>query len=181
VAEPIARTPFDGLLQLRAGTVTASEVVHASITSVAPLKRRTQEVSDALEAALGIRLPPPGRLTGTDRARVVWTGMDQWFVLGTPPPALPGAAVTDQSDAWGCLALEGAGAPDVLARLVPVDVRPDAFGTGHAMRTLLGHMACVLMKTGDGRFEIMVYRSMARSVAQDLNRAMRMVAARGAS
>jgi len=36
-------------------------------------------------------------------------------------------AVVDQSDGWAALRVTGAGAVDVLARLVPVDLRPQVF------------------------------------------------------
>ena len=43
--------------------------------------------------------------------------------------------MTDQSDGWTVLALSGAAAVDVLARLVPVDLRLAAFPVGGALRT----------------------------------------------
>ncbi|MDG4647412.1 hypothetical protein P6F26_03060 [Roseibacterium sp. SDUM158017] len=65
----------------------------------------------------------------------------------------------------------------VLARLVPINLRPGIFVTGHAARTVPGHMNCALMQVGDTRFETMVFGSMA-GAAHDLKRAIRMVAAR---
>jgi sarcosine oxidase subunit gamma len=180
VADLIARTPFDGLLPLRFGSVEATEIVFDAITSVAPFRGRGDETSDELENALGLPLPKPGRMTASGQARAVWSGMDQVFILGARPGRLPGAAVTDQTDAWAALALEGADARAVLARLVPVDLGPGAFAVGHAARTLLGHMACILMRLEEDRYAVLVFRSMAGSAAHELERAMRMVAARGA-
>ena len=102
------------------------------------------------------------------------------MVEGARPEGLDGlAAVTDQSDAWIVVRLEGAGAEDVLARLVPIDLRGRAFPQDSAARTLLGHMSVGIVRVPGG-FEIRAFRSMAGTLAHELGRAMRAVAARGA-
>ncbi|MGP1358577.1 sarcosine oxidase subunit gamma [Roseicyclus sp.] len=178
MADLIAKTPFAGLLPLRAGTVEATEARFEAITSVTPFRGRADAVSAALETATGLRLPPPNGTSVSGAARAVWTGMDQCFVLGPAPGALSGAAVTDQSDAWAAVLLSGPDAREVLARLVPVDLRPEVFGVDAAARTLLGHMSCVLVRTGADDYLAMVFRSMAGTAAHELERALRMVAAR---
>lgn len=175
----VAKSAADGLLPVTHGSVTLSEAGMARITSVAPFRGRSGAVSDALKAAVGAAFPAPNRVTGTAGARIVWTGPGQAMVLG-PEVAVEGAALTDQSDAWAWLVLEGAGARDVLARLTPVDLRDGVFKRGHAARTLLFHMTCTLMRTGAERWEILVFRSMARTAVHDLGEAMRSVAARSA-
>lgn len=180
MADLIARTPLDGLLPLRFGSAEAREIDFGAITSVAPFRDRTDAVSEALENTLGVALPSPGGTSECGGNRAVWTGMGQYFVLGGRPGPLPGAAVTDQTDAWAALGLEGSDAPTVLARLVPIDLRPEVFKVGDAVRSLLGHMACVLMRPGPERYDILVFRSLAGSAVHDLERAMRMVAARRA-
>ncbi len=178
MADLIALTPFDGLLPLRLGRAEAAEVPLDTVTSVAPFHDRGAEVSAALEAELGVGLPDPGRYLQGDGVRVVWSGLDQAFVIGAHVSDLTGAALSDQSDAWAAFALSGPSARNVLARLVPVDLRAGAFGPGHAMRTLFGHMACILMQTDAERYEVLVFRSMAGSAAHEVFRAMRMVGAR---
>lgn len=180
MAELDASTPFEGLLPLRHGAVEATEWHPGSITSVAPLKGQAAAISQSLEAGVGLGLPPVGRWEAGNDATLVWAGLDQWFLLGPKPPALPGAAITDQSDAWACATLAGPRARDVLARLAPIDLRDGAFAPGHAARTMLGHMACVLLRLEDERYGIMVFRSMAGTAAHELDRAMRMDAARAA-
>jgi heterotetrameric sarcosine oxidase gamma subunit len=175
VARLVAKSPCEGLLPLSAGGVTLTEVRPEAITSVAPLAGQGATVSRALEKAARAAFPAPGRWTGGD-IRIVWTGPDQAMVLG-PRVAPEGAAVTDQSDAWAVMRLEGEGAEAVLARLVPVDVRIGPFPPGHAARTMLHHMTCTLMRVGDRAFEIMVFRSMAATAVHDLATAMRSVAA----
>jgi len=180
VASLIARTPFDGLLPLSHGTVEATEVVLGSVTSVAPFSGQADAVSKALEEAVGCRLPPVGTFVEANGARVVWSGLDQWFVMGEDPVSIPGAALTDQGDAWAAVEIAGADARAVLARLAPIDLRPSVFEVGHAARTMLAHMSCLLMRTAEDRYLALVFRSMAASAAHDIERAMGMVAARGA-
>jgi sarcosine oxidase subunit gamma len=72
-------------------------------------------------------------------------------------------------------------APDaVLARLVPVDLRPLHFAPGHVARTLLGHVAVLIHRpaTAPEALEVWLPRSMAAHALDDLAEAMRAVAAR---
>jgi sarcosine oxidase subunit gamma len=178
VARLLARSPAEGLLPAEAGGVTLTEAHPEAITSVAPHRGRAREVSDHLMAAVGVDFPKPGHATGGDEVRAVWSGPGQALVLG-PAVSVAGAALTDQSDAWAVLHLEGPRAEDVLARLVPVDLRRSAFRQGHTARTLLGHMTCSVTRIGAERFEILVFRSMAKTAVHELTRAMGHVAARG--
>jgi hypothetical protein len=100
VANLIARTPFDGHLPLIHGTVEAVEVDPGTITSVAPFAGQAECVSKALEKAMGCALPPLARSPKTGRRAIAWSGLDQWFVMGPEAVSIPGAALTDQSDAW---------------------------------------------------------------------------------
>ena len=105
--------------------------------------------------------------------------MIKFFAI-TPDPTLAGhAAMVDQSDGWAVLRLEGAGAAEVLARLVPLDLRAPQFRRGHTARTELQHMMASLTRLGPDAFLIMVFRSMARTLVHDLTSAMEAVAARG--
>lgn len=177
MARLVATSPAAGLLPVTAGAVTLSEEVPEAITSVAPYRGKAKAVSEALKADFGAGFPAPNRTTGRSGARIVWNGPGQAMALG-PRVSPEDAAVTDQSDAWACLVLEGTHAAAVLARLVPVDLREAAFKRGHAARTLLGHMTCTLMRTGALRYEILVFRSMAATAVHELAVAMRSVAAR---
>jgi heterotetrameric sarcosine oxidase gamma subunit len=177
VASLVARSPAEGLLPVTVGSVALSEAPLGPITGIAPFKGRAAEVSAALEAALGVGLPAPNRFRAGEGVTIVSTGPDQALVIGAGI-APGGAAVTDQSDAWAHLVLEGAGARDVLARLTPVDLRESRFAVGHAAQTLLFHMTATLMRIGPARWEILVFRSMARTAVHDLTEAMRSVAGR---
>lgn len=123
-------------------------------------------------------MPEPNRFAEKKGARIVWTGREQAFLIGVDAPELEGAAVTDQSDGWAVLEVSGPAAVDVLARLVPMDLRLTACPVGSALRTQVNHMNTVILRTGDYAFEIMVFRSMARTAWHELETATHMVAAR---
>jgi len=147
------------------------------ITSIALLPDAAKGVTKALKA-LGLTFPKPLHFVEKSGARIVWTGRDQAFLIGVAPPELGGAAVTDQSDGWTVLAVTGAAAVDVLARLVPMDLRLATFPVGRVLRTQVNHMNAVILRTGDYAIEIMVFRSMARTAWHEIQTAMEMVAAR---
>lgn len=177
----IEKTPCDDLLPVSEARVTLTECAPTRITSVAPLAGKDRALGTALKA-LGLGWPKAGQSLMTGDARIIWTGRDQAFLIGVSPDGLGGvAAMTDQSDGWARMRLEGPGAEAVLARLVPLDLRATAFPNGSAARTGLNHMMMVLRRAGDEAFEIMVFRSMAASAVHELHHAMKALAARVAA
>ncbi|MGC9367915.1 MAG: sarcosine oxidase subunit gamma [Paracoccaceae bacterium] len=182
MAKLIAQPPLKEGLPLEAGTTTLRAPRVGAITSLAPFDGGEGALSEALQAAHGLAFPAPNRATSGAAARCVWTGRGQAMLMGPAPDAglAKHAAMTDQSDAWALFRLEGADAAAVLVRLVPVDLHPAIFATGHTARTLLGHMACSLTRVGEAGFDIMVMRSMARSALHELGVAMKSVAAQRA-
>ena len=174
--ELIAKSALDGR-RVVLGTVTMAEADPGPITSISVYPGRAKTVTNGLKS-LGLVFPEPNSFAEKKGARIVWTGREQAFLIGVSPPDIEGAARTDQSDGWTTLALSGAGVVDVLARLVPVDLRLAASPVGCALRTGLNHMNAVILRTGDHAFEVMVFRSMARTAWHELETTMTMVAAR---
>lgn len=174
----IARTPFAGLDLSDVGGLTLMEQTPAPITLVAPFKGQMKAVSAELKVALDLRFPAPNRQVGTG-ATALWIGPSQALVMGASAPNLSGqAAVVDHTDAWAILRVESAHAEDVLARLVPVDLRRATFKTGHTARTLIGHMTGSVTRVGAQSFDLMVMRSMAHTLHHDVTRAARLFAGR---
>ncbi|MDI3336307.1 sarcosine oxidase subunit gamma [Defluviimonas aestuarii] len=177
----IEKTACDGLLPVTEAGMTLSECVPLRITSVAPLAGKDRAFGAALKA-MGLGWPKPGQSLANGEAKTVWSGRDQAFLIGVTPDGLDDlAAMTDQSDGWARMRLEGPGTEAVLARLVPLDLRATAFPVGSAARTGLNHMMMVLCRTEDAAFEIMVFRSMAASAVHELHHAMKAIAARTAA
>ncbi|WP_234417148.1 sarcosine oxidase subunit gamma [Loktanella sp. Alg231-35] len=173
MANLIALTPCDGLLPISEGSMELREVALERCVSVAPFEGKQKAASDALKAQVSAGLPAVNRRSGA----VTWFGHGTWMLAGDV--SLHGlAAVTDQSDAWAVVSIAGAGVEDVLARLVPVDLRPSAFKTNHVAKTMLGHMSVTITRTGPAAFEIMAMRSMAATLVHELQVAMRGVALR---
>nr|WP_239025447.1 sarcosine oxidase subunit gamma family protein [Roseibacterium persicicum] len=152
------------------------------IWAVAPYAGKAAALSAALEKAHGLPFPEPGALLSKGSTRLAWAGMEMAFLMGTAPDEklADHAALTEQSDGWTHLVLEGPAARDVLARWVPVDLSPSACPPGAARRTLVGHMGALILHPGGDRFEILVFRSMAGTAVHEMTRAMRAVAARAA-
>ncbi|MEM6408382.1 MAG: sarcosine oxidase subunit gamma [Pseudomonadota bacterium] len=170
------KTPCAGLLPITEGALTLRELAPDRITSVAPFKGQADGVSDTLEKAVGAGLPDAGRALAGKNGEVIWSGQGQFFVLDAALPKLS-AAVTDQSDAWAVVALEGVGAKDVLARLCPLDF--GAMDEGDVARSLIGHINAVIIARSDG-YDLMVFGSMAKTLVHELAVAMKGVAARAA-
>lgn len=177
-----ALTPCSGLLPLRKGDATLSELDPGRITSLMPFPGQGAALSGALETAYGLAFPAPGQVTQAEGVACVWTGRDQAFLMGPDPdPALADhAAMTDQSDAWAVVLLAGDDAEEVLARLVPIDLRPAAFPEGSAARTLCQHMTVSISRRAEG-LQIMCFRSMARTLAHEIADVMASVAGRRAA
>lgn len=174
----IETTACDGLLPVRAGGLTLSEAPPARITSVAPFSGKDRAVGTALKA-LGLGWPAPGRSFSADGATCLWTGRGQAFLIGADPVGLDAiAALTDQTDGWARMRLAGPAAEAVLARLVPLDLRPAAFPEGAVARSGLNHMTMILGREGPDAFQIMVFRSMAASAVREISVAMDACAAR---
>ena len=180
VAELIAKTPASGLLPLTIGSVELREVECGHLTSLAPFNGKEKALSQALKVTHGAALPGPNRATGKEGARVIWFGLNHVLLIGPAPniELAEYAAMTDQSDAWTAVQLRGERAADVLARLVPVDLRAASFKRGHTVRTDLMHMTASITSTAVNTFLILVFRSMAQTLVHDLKMAMEGVAAR---
>ena len=173
----VARAAAEGLLPITRGTVTLTELQPPAITAIAPFRGREAAVSKALKSVAGVGFPKPNRVEAKGQVSCLWSGRSQAFLIGPAPGPIDGAAVTDQSDGWALLRLEGAAACDVLARLVPLDLRPAAFPAGAAARSLLFHMPLAIFRSGPDSYGLMVFRSMAATAVHELDTAMRSLAA----
>ena len=182
MADLIAKTPAQGLLPVTHGALILSEASPGTLTSLMPFKGQAGALSAALQAAHGLSFPAAGQQVRAREAACLWTGLGQAFLAGpAPAPELAQhAAMTDQSDAWVVLELTGKSAADALARLVPVDLRPQSFGETQVARTLCQHANIVLYRI-EGGFGLMGFRSMAATLVHEIADAMANIAARQAA
>ncbi len=168
-----AETPWSDDLPIREGKCQLDAVDLGPIWSIAPYRKAEKGVSAALSKALKLVLPAPGKSMSAGEATLLWSGREQYFLIGAHPPKLK-AAVTDQSDAWCSVRLSGAAAIDVLARLCPLDL--DALAKGDVARSLIGHMQAVIWRDGDA-FNLMVFRGFARTLIHEMHGVMISLAA----
>jgi len=179
VANLTAKRPA-GIDPITIGSVTLNEAPFAPIWAIMPFRGQVTDLSQAMKQAHGLRFPDPNEMTQNGDLRCAFSGIDQAFLLGGVPDASLSAhaALTEQSDAWTHLRLDGACVSDVLARLTPLDLSLRAFPVGSAQRSSLGHMATLVLRPSETEFEILVFRSMAQTAVHELERAMKGVAAR---
>ncbi len=178
--ELIAKSALSGQGPLTYLSTTIAPVDLGPITSIAPFPGQIKAAAKALKP-LGLGLPAPNTTLAMGAARIVWTGADQAFLIGIPPPDFgQSAATTDQTGGWSALRLSGPHSADVLARLCPVDFRPAHFKPGQAARAQLGHMNAVFWAEDDA-LVILTFRSMARTAWDECTHALTALNARAAA
>lgn len=149
------------------------------MTLISPFRGQHGAVAAALTEAYGIAPGDPGGMTSNGSVHLQWFGHETWMLIGAPAPDLSGLAATvDQGDGWAVFDLLGPAGDDVLARLVPVDLRAGTFGTGRCLRSELDKLPCAIARHGGDHLRIMVFRSMAGSAQTKITAAITAVAAR---
>ncbi len=177
-----ARDPVYGLPKT-AGRCELRLVQPAAIATLAPFRGQGMAVADVLKSLWKTGLPKTGKTRTSKAATLFWSAPGQWLVTGDFDPAtlaqtLDGiAAVTDQSDAWAVLHLNGADATNILHRLTSLDI--NALATGDIARTEVARLAGILRPLETG-FEIWLPRSAARWGVEKITDAMQRVAAQRA-
>jgi sarcosine oxidase subunit gamma len=166
---PVAGLPLP--LELGAARLTALPM--GTLHAIAPWPGAERAVADRLGG-----FPEPGQVIDTASGRLAWSGRAAALLFGAAPDLAGLAAVTDQSDGWAGVRLDGADAVAVLARLVPLDLA--ALVPPAAARSQLNHLPLLLVHPAPEMFELWSYRSMAGTLVHELEAAMRGVAARRA-
>lgn len=131
------------------------------------------EVAAAL-AGQGWALPGRRRIAaGPGERQAAWMSPDELLLLMPREAAAAAAAalaaaleghhalVAEVSDLRVLFAVEGPGAREALARLIPVDLAPQAFGVGDLRRTRLAQVAAAVFMPAPATFRVAVARSVA--------------------
>ena len=173
-----AQSPFADLLPLKISSITVEERDLGRLTVLGGFASAAR-LSETLEASHGVTLPKPLQSTQKDNTRCLWFGRNEVLLVGPAPDQTLAnhAALVDVSDGWAAAELQGPGAEDVLARLVPVDLRSATFKPGQTLRSQFREIPASITRTDTG-FLLLVYRSMAATLVQELRRAMEAVASR---
>ena len=178
--ELVAKSPAQDMVPISVGTMELTETFPAVITSIACYQGKGDALSAAMKDHHDMALPKTGQATGRAGARAIWTGPSVFLVGPEPHLDLSNhAAIVDQSDSWCVLTLKGADVEAVLARLSSVDMRLKAMKKGHVVRSQLQHMNAIYHRVSEDCFDIYAFRSMAKTMVHDIDRAVRYIASRG--
>ena len=169
------------MLERRSALASARLYSSASLTiAERPGFTLTQVAGDqaSIAAAAG-PLPETVSRAQVNGDRVIFRiGPAQFWIIepdsGTTPARLDGVgAVTPLSHSRVRIALDGAPARAVVAKLVPVDVHPSVFTPGSVALTGIHHTPVTVHCTGDNAFDIYVMRTFAVTVWETITDAAR--------
>ena len=164
-----------GGVELEIGDVKIAEITGRAIVSITTPKGGKAALDKAMASGFKCKLPAAGQSTRSPVAgsQVLWMQSDQVFVLfdlGGPDPVaevakrLKGAAyLTDQSDAWVMIAVRGENCRTALERICPIDLGGAVFPQGAVARTMMEHMAAIILRQGPQEFVLMSPRSSSKS------------------
>ena len=144
-----------------------------ALVSVAIPAAGEEPLAQTMQAAWGLPLPGPTLSTTHGQMRAIKTAPDQLLLVF--PHAMPDAEAivqgslggtgytTDQTDAWIVLDVSGPDTSAAMERLCMLDLTPPAFPENAAARTVMEHMASIVVRIGDEGFQLMAARSSAAS------------------
>lgn len=173
------RIDLIGDVELRENDGLALVAVHARMGQEAACRAHLSDLLDG-------RVPEIGQTVLRDPEAAFWTGPDQWMVgapFGTHEDLASQlktrfgdtASVTEQTDAWACFDMRGAGMERVMELLCAIDIRQ--MKTADAQRTSIHHLGCfVLRRDPNDWVRILGPRASAGSLHHALITAMRSVA-----
>ncbi|MGE3150740.1 MAG: sarcosine oxidase subunit gamma [Pseudorhodoplanes sp.] len=171
---PSAKPNRFGTPAVTPGVILKERTNIALATILARKDQETALVARAREV-FGTPLPETGRCVSQGPLSLVWAGPGHWIA------AMDGedgqrfdkrlrdnfrglASISDQTDGRTVISVSGPKARNTLAKGVPLDLHPRAFGPGRAAATTAAHIGIYLWQTDDGpTFELAVFRGFAGS------------------
>lgn len=153
--------------------LTVTELSDQSIVSIAAPNGGMETLSKAVTSALSLELPATGESSSAGSLRLLGLQPDQWFLITDGQTLSPvyeveqklnGAAhLTDQSDSWVTVQLEGPQVRAALERICPIDLHKDVFSIGSVTRTSMEHLGVIIYRTAEDSFVLLSARSSAES------------------
>ena len=134
------------------------------------------KLGKAVKAACGVDVPSPRTAAIKGDNGVAWMSPDELLILcphekientlASLTKALAGShhLAVDVSAARASFRVEGPRAREVLAKLSPVDLSPDAFGPGDFRRTRMAQVPAALWEAETDVMQVICFRSQARYV-----------------
>ena len=138
-------------------------------------------LEDAISATVGALPEKVGRAQVNGAHTIFRIGPAQFWIVGPETDDLASrlqgrCAVTPLSSSRVRIALDGAPAREVLAKLIPVDLHPSVFTPGSAALTGIHHTPVTLHCTGENGFDIYAMRTFAVNVWDAVTDAARVFA-----
>ena len=130
------------------------------------------KLANAVKSVAGVKPPSTNGIAVKDGATVLWMSPDELLLMlpyadTTSAVGSLGSALSGQhhmaanvSDARAVLRLEGPYVREVLAKLAPVDLHPDALSDETLVRSRLGQVAAAFWLSGDSA-TVICFRSVA--------------------
>lgn len=131
------------------------------------------KLKSAAKGATGVALPDQGRISLSQDKGIAWMSPDEALILcpydsvadtiASLNKALSKAhaLVANVSDARALFEVKGPNAREVMAKLAPVDLAPDAFTLGMFRRTRMAQVAAAFWMVDETSFRIVCFRSVA--------------------
>ena len=181
MADPLTLRPagaFETVLESSLGAIEAAGVFarpmpNLRFATVLARKGQMPALAERVSALYGLELPQSPRRVASGELAFVATGPGVWLAVGeaadplwpeTLAAGLEGlASVSDQSDGYAAIRLEGPAVLDLLAKGVFLDLHPAAFPVGSAAGVSIAHMGVILWRREAEVFELLCFRSYAAS------------------
>jgi sarcosine oxidase subunit gamma len=155
--------------------VTLAERVGLGLATAMARRGQGAALREAVRAAYGLELPGGPQVVAGQAVAFIGTGPGQWMAVSESlrngalaeelSRRLVGlASVTDQSDGRAVIRVTGPRSREVLAKGLPVDLHPSAFGPGSAATSVIALMGVTLWQVdGAPTYDIALFRSLAGS------------------
>jgi heterotetrameric sarcosine oxidase gamma subunit len=160
--------------------VTISEHTGLALASVMVRKGKTVGLRARVKERFATDLPMTPRRVADGGIHFIWAGPGRW--LAAAPHRAPGefeshlrealsglASVSSQSDGRSIIRISGPKAREALAKGVPLDLDPRAFGPGDTAMTVVAHINVHLWQSDAApTYDFAVFRSFAGSFCERL-------------
>jgi methylglutamate dehydrogenase subunit D len=155
--------------------VAIDERTGLGLATVAARKGEAEALRQAVASAYGVELPDRSRAVVGPSVSFIGYGPGQWLAvserfanetlardLGERLRGL--ASISDQSGGRTVLRISGPGARAVLAKGLPIDLHPRAFGPGSAATSTISLMGVQIWQVDDApTYDLAIFRSVSAS------------------
>jgi sarcosine oxidase subunit gamma len=150
-----------------------------SIVSLGVPRNGLAPLDQQLQQLYGVGFPRPGKVNRQgDSIALLGLQTDQCFLVSATPwpdpvlelnPLLADYAyLSDQSDSWASVIIEGPLCRSALERMSTLDVSAEYFTTSSVARTAMDHLSVIIEQPAMHRFRLFTPRSSAQDFAHAL-------------